>query len=618
MKRFYLILFSVVLAFSGILSANAISITVNVDNPEAVDIKVAYTSIGTVKATNVLTVNEYAQVEIIGNTGYRVMSVQNPSGDAVGYLYASSNAWYQNMYSSNEGDVYNVTTKTDAEYRDGSCKIKVDVKENVRVQLSNTYTTIDYLVDNEFVDVKFNKEQELPIVISSSTSNPLYKVTVNGTVQTSSSSYRITPTADTDEIVVESNYPDKDCKVNFVYANEGTSDFITSVTANGTAVKNYNAAEGFTVKAGTSLAFTGNTSDYKFNSMKIGEENVTYFNGNYNSIIKDNTTITIDVNKYATLTGVIKINNIEGVKVFTNYYDDTSIIAITSNEQEITRNEQNPKIYIKPNSGYKVNSVTAGGNEVSADYQKIYTITLTNDMVINVDVTPIVYNDKALIYINKVPTPYFLCAKSFEGRDREVAKTVGYTNISFDKDSENPLRVTWYDYDVTSTCGAVYLNDVECAKYYGNEGSYYITISNGDIIKIYPSTTPSFYDVTFTISGVNASDIDVKKDIITEVTDLAAGFSALTGTQVDITPAEGKNINVSVNDEAITADNGVYSFNVTAATAVKIEEATGINSISSDDKADNKVYTVQGVRVNNVKNLPAGLYIVNGKTRVVK
>ena len=114
------------------------------------------------------------------------------------------------------------------------------------------------------------------------------------------------------------------------------------------------------------------------------------------------------------------------------------------------------------------------------------------------------------------------------------------------------------------------------------------------------------------------SSINVKKDIITEVTDLATGFSALTGTQVDITPAEGKNLNVSVNDEAITADNGVYSFNVTAATAVKIEEATGINSISSDDKADNKVYTVQGVRVNNVKNLPAGLYIVNGKTRVVK
>ena len=139
MKRFYLILFSVVLAFSGILSANAISITINVDNPEAVDIKVAYTSIGTVKATNVLTVNEYAQVEIIGNTGYRVMSVQNTSGDAVGYLYASSNAWYQNMYSSNEGDVYNVTTKTDAEYRDGSCKIKVDVKENVRVQQATLF-----------------------------------------------------------------------------------------------------------------------------------------------------------------------------------------------------------------------------------------------------------------------------------------------------------------------------------------------------------------------------------------------------------------------------------------------------------------------------------------------
>ncbi len=96
MKRFYLILFSVVLAFSGILSANAISITINVDNPKAVDIKVAYVSIGTVAASNPLTVNQYDQVEVVAKTGYRIMGGTNASGTPVGSVYG--NSWSQCIY----------------------------------------------------------------------------------------------------------------------------------------------------------------------------------------------------------------------------------------------------------------------------------------------------------------------------------------------------------------------------------------------------------------------------------------------------------------------------------------------------------------------------------------
>lgn len=618
MKRFYLILFSVVLALGGVISANAINITINVDHPENVDIQVNYASLTDVKESNQLNVEEYQSVYVYVKNDYRLIKVLNQNGTAEGYSYVSGNYWYKTIYSEDEGKTFNITTKSLEEYRDGSCKIIVDDKEKVRVQLSGTYTQITDLKDGEPVTVKFNKDQELPIIIGSATDKPLYQVTFNGVKQTASSSYNIYPTADTDEIVVKAKYPDVDCNVKFVYVNEGSEEFITSVTADGTPVENYNAAEGFTVKAGTVLYLYGNVSDYKFNSMKIGEENVTYFSGSYNTVITDNTTITVNVNKYAVLNGVIKTNNFEGVNVFTNYYDTNSSIAITSNEQAISRNEQNPNIYIKAKSGYKINSVTAGGNEITADYQKIYTVTLTEGMEIVVNVAAIEYNDKALVYIDKVTTPYFICAKTVENRDVDVATTIGYTSFSFDKDSENPLKVSWYDNDVTSTCGAVYLNDVECEKYYGSEGSYRITISNGDIIKIYPSKIPSFYNVTFALSGVNASEIDVKKDIITEVTDLAAGFSALTNTQVDITPAEGKVVKVSVNGEAIDAVEGVYTFNVTAASEVKIEEGTGISNISADEKTDNNVYTIQGIRVNNAKNLPAGMYIVNGKTRIVK
>ena len=45
---------------------------------------------------------------------------------------------------------------------------------------------------------------------------------------------------------------------------------------------------------------------------------------------------------------------------------------------------------------------------------------------------------------------------------------------------------------------------------------------------------------------------------------------------------------------------------------------TGITNIIVDQKADNRIYTISGVRMNSLKNLPAGLYIINGKKYMVK
>lgn len=46
-------------------------------------------------------------------------------------------------------------------------------------------------------------------------------------------------------------------------------------------------------------------------------------------------------------------------------------------------------------------------------------------------------------------------------------------------------------------------------------------------------------------------------------------------------------------------------------------EKNGILNVI-DNRADNKIYTLSGVRINGVNNLPAGLYIVNGKKYIVK
>ena len=45
--------------------------------------------------------------------------------------------------------------------------------------------------------------------------------------------------------------------------------------------------------------------------------------------------------------------------------------------------------------------------------------------------------------------------------------------------------------------------------------------------------------------------------------------------------------------------------------------STGIVNII-DNRKENTVYSISGVRVNSTKNLPAGLYIIGGKKYIVK
>ena len=50
------------------------------------------------------------------------------------------------------------------------------------------------------------------------------------------------------------------------------------------------------------------------------------------------------------------------------------------------------------------------------------------------------------------------------------------------------------------------------------------------------------------------------------------------------------------------------------------EEITGINAINNGVAEDGAVYNLQGVKVSDtsMKNLPAGLYIMNGKKFIIK
>ena len=78
---------------------------------------------------------------------------------------------------------------------------------------------------------------------------------------------------------------------------------------------------------------------------------------------------------------------------------------------------------------------------------------------------------------------------------------------------------------------------------------------------------------------------------------------------------------MSVNDNKVEKDeeNSSYIFTVEGNDKVVIKNSAtvGINEIAAHDEEEKTIYNLQGIRVEDLGNLPAGIYIVNGK-KVVK
>lgn len=615
MRKFYLTLVSFFMTLVCSLTANAITVTVKVDNPEAVSISVNNTPISAVEQVNVLDVPEYSNVSIAGKDGYRIMGVTNVAGSPVGTLYASSNNWYQYIYPSNEGDEYLVSTVSNEEYRNASCTIQVDVAANVMVRRSNTGEVVGDLKDNEAVTVWYNSQQELPLEICSTNGNPLYQVLLNGEpVPARGSSYYVTP-ANGDKIVVESKFPDKDCNVKFVYVNEGTEGFVTGVFSDSNPVENYNAEEGFVVKAGTRLLFNANIADYKFNAMTVGSEQVYYFYGSYSTYVTDDLTITIDVQKYKEVTATLNVNDKDGISLLDNMYDTNSAKALESESTVLVRSENSSTIYLMVNSGYYVKSITADGNDMSSTYNsyyKCYIITLKDGMVINVDVAPIVRDQKAVVYMSKAPSSlmYFNFAMS----DRsQVSFAQGYNELLF-CEADSPFSWSWYD---NGYVGEVYINDVKQAPAYEGTANYdNRTLSNGDVLKIYVGETDvPMYKVSFTSTQAEGL-YTVTKDIYTAVeSPESSETSVLRGTRISIQPVAGKSISVSAGDTELEAVDGVFTYDVDADVVFSVTNATGLEVVDGE-ASGREVYNLQGMRMSG--KLRPGMYIVNGKTTVVR
>lgn len=254
---------------------------------------------------------------------------------------------------------------------------------------------------------------------------------------------------------------------------------------------------------------------------------------------------------------------------------------------------------------------------ISKDYSDAYNVTVTEGMKIVVKSGSIERNSKAVVYIDskEAAAQYF----SFQHSDRSsIDIATGYNEISF-YDGDNPFGLSWYGAEYAN----VYKNNEAIKPMYEGSTTYELNLTDGDVVKIFLASNPEMLEAELTAAdNVDASKVAVTMDRISSVTEWAGKHNVLPGTEISIKPAEGYEISVAVDGENVNAgEDGAFTVVVSKNTTVAVSlKGTGISSINAEKAAGNHIYNIQGVHVADnadMKQLPAGIYIINGK-KVVK
>jgi hypothetical protein len=616
-------LFSIVAALAaGIASMSAVNfnVHVNADNVATYhyyDYDTYQSYSGDLNAgDNNLELPEGIYLYVNPADGCVLISGEPANEEADYYYYKGSSYVYVSIDDDCEGETFNVVCSTYAEASDASLTVNVDNGEGVEFRMggSNRYVT---LTDGANT-VPFISSLETYASIGTPTYGlSLYSLKVNGESVTPSTYGNTVNLSDGMVIDIEANYPDVSKQVTFNIA-EGAEGFITSVKVNDVEIADFE--NGFEAKVGSTIAITANTTDYKYESITIGGEKLSSFYGSTSFILLDDTEIAVVAHKYGTLNYTVNIDNPANITFYKGYSYNNDVIELTAGDNALTVSENNAIVTIKANSGCYITSISDGTNEYYTSGWSSHSVTITEGMTLTITTGAINRDKKFVAYFDDVTKAYagslYICRSD---RSYIYDFESGYNTVMFDS-SDNEFTVSAYGPDFSYLY--VYLNDVEVEHPYTYAYGYvYVSFNDGDVLKAFLTGEPTAKNVTFDLASLGDAEIAVKKDLITTVANPADGFTAFPGTQVDITSDDY--ISVVVNDEAVEAVDGTYTFTVADDTTVKVStKETSISSVAVSDKVtNNDVFNMQGIRVantSNMKALPAGIYIVNGSKVVVK
>ncbi len=635
MKKIYSLFVALVAMCCSAVAQETASLTVNVDDASRVKIVIDYVEQTIVTGDNVFEYDPYA---------YAYMEIGGASGDYgitnVHAVYSDGSEENVSMWGGKagislsaygNGAVYTVISFSYAELRTATCTVNVDDASKVSFQRGNS--TVDLVNGDNIIAFIPDGSNAETFSIRGTGGGSLYQVLHNGEVASTdwSGSYSVSP-ANGDRIEIKANFPDVNVPVTFEAVNEGTEGFVTDVKVDGVAVDHL--VENFSVKLGSTLEWTPNETDYKLNSILLnGAESYLYECRSITVLTEEPIIIKYDATKYATFNITVNIDHADRITLYKKVnYNSVEITGLVDGANTIELSQACSGLSFKAAGGCSVLSFTDAEGTEYKDYPSSYMdIPVAEGKVFTVTTSRVERNSSFIFYIdNPSRSDYGGCITlARETYDRSVMTDTllfmdsygnltlegGYYTINFDPIIDNPIYFYFYGSSTGTLNPILYQNDT-VATY--STSKQYLTVADGEVIKAYLDGAPDILDVTFE-AAAGCAFAEVVRDIIVPVADVTASLAVLTGTEISFKQTGA--VKVLVNGKEVTADeNGVYTITVTADTKIIASDGT-ITSIENVEAAvNNNVYTLQGVLLiqdateAQINALPAGLYIVNGKT----
>lgn len=518
----------------------------------------------------------------------------------------------------------NDAIEVEAKFPDKDCNVKFEYA-NEGTQDAITSVTVDNVAQENF-NKGFTCKAGQSLVVTGNTNdyNFNYAIEVNGVTTSFYGSYSTTVKDDITIKVTASKYKVYNTTVN-VNLPEAVK-YGRNLYDSSSATQMTQKSEVVTTTENNSAFYIFVNPTYVIKSIMAGE---TDLSSSYNSYYKaytvyaqENMVVNIEAEKNEVFTATMKFNDVDAVSVNTNMYGSGTALTLMP-ETSVKTDSENATYYIMPKDGYYLTSLLINSEEKMAEcylpYAKCYKVVLEKDMVVEVKSAQIVRDQTLITYVDYDHSSNYTSLEFARVDNSSVTLEMnGYGMVNF-AEADAPFSWRWYD-SKTGNTGEAYLND----ELQTSDDGYYAqyrnrTLKDGDVLKIYiGKTNVEKYNVTFT-STLNSDQYSVTKDIIKPVENATdASVQVLPGTRFTVKATGSTKLSVSVNNEDVKGAEGSFTFDVNEDSDVSINLSTAIDEISTAKAEQQVVYTIQGMRLKNGSKLGAGVYVVNGKTTIIK
>lgn len=553
----------------------------------------------------------YCYVNIYATDGNTITSAMN---ETTGSSASIGSSTYFYIYAD---AVLSVTSADLEATRTASCTVNVDDASKVNMSY---YSGTKIELVNGANTIKFNPNNETPFQIShASYGESLYQVALNNVVQTDSYGRYVVSVADGDVLDIKSDFPDEPTTITFSYGdNEAEVLGCLSVKVDGEAVEDFDGKT-LTAKLGQKITIVGDVNLYNFNYSIYVDGASVYFSGNYEfTATKTEYAISIDATKYTTFNVYATTATPEYISVYAGTSND--VITLSTDTTAIALTSNNNYINIMPATDCFITSILVNGVEYGSNYgtSSVSVRGLAENDTIVITADKLVRDKEAYIWVDDLTAAmYGYSVQRYSDRASVNLISGEAVTVNF-ADTDNPYYISFYQ----PTYCSIFVNGVYLVPQYEGSTSYYVTLVDGDDIKVYLASQPEKYAVTITQNVEDA--ISAVATDGQAYSNYASGFTALDGTVVSITLADTK-ASVTVDGATVEADaDGKYNVVITKETNIVVDKTNAIEEVVEVETLNNNVYNLQGILVvknateSQINALPAGLYIINGKKVAVK